>query len=116
MDLHDLTRDLNQKNDSKIVMLVADGLGGLSMTPTGLTELETAKTPNFAKGNQDVAPGCFRNDGKYVVCHHASHPSDIYAERHQLFRLPSTGHCPGSAPVLERFHGCPGMSGRGRSG
>ncbi len=47
MDLHDLTRELNQKNDSKIVMLVADGLGGLPMTPGGLTELETAKTPNL---------------------------------------------------------------------
>ena len=29
MDMHDLTRGLHQKNDSKIVMLVADGLGGL---------------------------------------------------------------------------------------
>jgi 2,3-bisphosphoglycerate-independent phosphoglycerate mutase len=48
MDLHDLTRDLQQKNDSKIVMLVADGLGGLPMQPGGLTELETAKTPNLA--------------------------------------------------------------------
>src|SRR6187551_2022000 len=47
MDLHDLTRELNQKNDSKIVMLVADGLGGLPITPGGLTELETAKTPNL---------------------------------------------------------------------
>ena len=29
MDTHDLTRKLQVKNDSKIVMLVADGLGGL---------------------------------------------------------------------------------------
>ena len=28
MDTHDLTRKLQVKNDSKIVMLVADGLGG----------------------------------------------------------------------------------------
>jgi 2,3-bisphosphoglycerate-independent phosphoglycerate mutase len=28
-------------------MLVADGLGGLPMTPGGLTELETARTPNL---------------------------------------------------------------------
>lgn len=47
MDLHDLTRELNQKNGSKIVMLVADGLGGLPVTPGGKTELETARTPNL---------------------------------------------------------------------
>lgn len=47
MDMHDLTAKLHEKNDSKIVMLVADGLGGLPMKPGGLTELETAKTPNL---------------------------------------------------------------------
>ena len=47
MDMHDLTRSLVQRNDSKIVMLVADGLGGLPLEPGGLTELETAKTPNL---------------------------------------------------------------------
>jgi 2,3-bisphosphoglycerate-independent phosphoglycerate mutase len=47
MDPHTLTRELHVKNDSKIVMLVADGLGGLPMTPGGKTELETAKTPNL---------------------------------------------------------------------
>lgn len=47
MDLHDLTRSLQQKNDSKIVLLVADGLGGLPLEPNGLTELETAKTPHL---------------------------------------------------------------------
>lgn len=45
--MHDLTRDLLVKNDSKIVMLVADGLGGLPMQPGGKTELETARTPNL---------------------------------------------------------------------
>src|SRR5512133_4177494 len=33
--------------NTKIVMLVMDGLGGLPMEPGGLTELETAKTPNM---------------------------------------------------------------------
>jgi 2,3-bisphosphoglycerate-independent phosphoglycerate mutase len=47
MDMHDLTRQLHVKNDSKIVMLVADGLGGLPQQPGGLTELETAATPNL---------------------------------------------------------------------
>lgn len=44
---HDLVRDLAEKNASKIVMLVADGLGGLPMEPGGRTELETAATPNL---------------------------------------------------------------------
>ncbi len=47
MNLHDLTRELQRKNESKIVMLVADGLGGLPQQPGGLTELESAKTPNL---------------------------------------------------------------------
>ncbi len=49
MDIHDLTRQLKVKNDSKIVMLVADGIGGLPLSPGGLTELETAHTPNLDK-------------------------------------------------------------------
>jgi len=47
MDIHELTRELHVKNNSKIVMLVADGLGGLPQTPGGKTELETANTPNL---------------------------------------------------------------------
>jgi len=46
-DIHDLTRQLHQKNESKIVMLVADGLGGLPISAGGKTELETARTPNM---------------------------------------------------------------------
>src|SRR6516165_4032087 len=47
MNLHELIHDLKEENDSKIVMLVADGLGGLPLEPGGLTELETARTPNL---------------------------------------------------------------------
>lgn len=71
MDLHALTRELHVKNNSKIVMLVADGLGGLPMTPGGKTELETANTPNLdalaAVGVQGasipVAPGIAPGSG-----------------------------------------------------
>ncbi len=47
MDPQQLTRELHVKNDSKIVMLVADGLGGLPQESGGKTELETARTPNL---------------------------------------------------------------------
>lgn len=47
MDIHSITRKLKESNKSKIVMLVADGLGGLPMSPAGKTELETANTPNM---------------------------------------------------------------------
>jgi 2,3-bisphosphoglycerate-independent phosphoglycerate mutase len=47
MNLHDLMRELREPNDSKIVLLVADGLGGLPKEPGGKTELETARTPNL---------------------------------------------------------------------
>jgi 2,3-bisphosphoglycerate-independent phosphoglycerate mutase len=45
MNLHDLMRDLREDNGAKIVLLVADGLGGLPLEPGGKTELETARTP-----------------------------------------------------------------------
>jgi 2,3-bisphosphoglycerate-independent phosphoglycerate mutase len=47
MTEHELVRELAEKNGSKIVMLVADGLGGLPIDPHGRTELETANTPNL---------------------------------------------------------------------
>lgn len=46
-DVHALTRQLQKQNASKIVLLVADGLGGLPLEPGGKTELETAQTPNL---------------------------------------------------------------------
>jgi 2,3-bisphosphoglycerate-independent phosphoglycerate mutase len=47
MDLHQLIRDLSEKNDTKIVLVVADGLGGLPLEMGGKTELESARTPNL---------------------------------------------------------------------
>jgi 2,3-bisphosphoglycerate-independent phosphoglycerate mutase len=47
MNLHDLMRELREDNGSKIVLLVADGLGGLPLEPGGKTELETARTPHL---------------------------------------------------------------------
>ncbi len=47
MDIQSLVRELKNPNDSKIVMLVADGLGGLPLESGGKTELEAADTPNL---------------------------------------------------------------------
>src|ERR1700730_17720099 len=47
MNFHQLLRDLKEPNASKIVLVVADGLGGLPLETGGKTELETAKTPNL---------------------------------------------------------------------
>ena len=71
MDIHDLTRSLHVTNDTKIVMLVADGLGGLPHTPDGPTELEAARTPNLDElatvgvqgGSIPVQPGISPGSG-----------------------------------------------------
>ncbi|MBC7224307.1 MAG: phosphoglycerate mutase, partial [Anaerolineae bacterium] len=42
-----LMRELHQPSPGKILLLVMDGLGGLPLEPGGLTELETAHTPNL---------------------------------------------------------------------
>jgi len=43
----DLISRLAHDTGGKILLLVMDGLGGLPRTPDGLTELETANTPNL---------------------------------------------------------------------
>lgn len=71
MDIHALIKPLLQKNDSKIVMYVGDGLGGLPQQPGGKTELETAATPNLDKlaaegvsgSSIPVAPGISPGSG-----------------------------------------------------
>src|SRR4030081_1470016 len=47
MNIHDLIRELREPSETKIVLLVADGLGGLPMEAGGKTELESARTPNL---------------------------------------------------------------------
>jgi 2,3-bisphosphoglycerate-independent phosphoglycerate mutase len=71
MDMHELTRELQVKNDTKIVMLVADGLGGLPLTSGGKTELESAQTPHLDElakrgvsgGSIPVKPGITPGSG-----------------------------------------------------
>jgi len=57
MNTHDLVRDLREPAKSKIVLLVADGLGGLPLEPGGMTELETASTPNLDAAARDGVSG-----------------------------------------------------------
>src|SRR5437660_2462700 len=47
MNIHELVAELRETNETKSVLLVADGLGGLPLEPGGKTELETARTPNL---------------------------------------------------------------------
>ncbi len=71
MSMHDLIRSLREPAKTKIVFLVADGLGGLPIEPGGKTELETARTPNLdalaAEGtvglSTPVAPGITPGSG-----------------------------------------------------
>lgn len=71
MDTHALTRQLFKKNDSKIVLYVGDGLGGLPQQAGGRTELETAQTPYLDRlaregvsgGSIPVAPGISPGSG-----------------------------------------------------
>jgi 2,3-bisphosphoglycerate-independent phosphoglycerate mutase len=57
MNTHDLIRDLCEPAQTKIVLLVADGLGGLPLEPGGRTELETASTPNLDACARDGVVG-----------------------------------------------------------
>jgi 2,3-bisphosphoglycerate-independent phosphoglycerate mutase len=44
-----LMKELTQSGNTKVVLLVMDGLGGLPKEPNGPTELEAASTPNLDK-------------------------------------------------------------------
>lgn len=70
MDLSDIAA-IAQPGDSKILLLVLDGLGGLPAEPGGKTALETARTPNLdalvSRGgcgvHTPVAPGITTGSG-----------------------------------------------------
>jgi 2,3-bisphosphoglycerate-independent phosphoglycerate mutase len=51
----DVIKHLAETAQTKIVLLVMDGLGGLPLTADGLTELETAQRPHL---NQLAKEGC----------------------------------------------------------
>src|SRR2546423_4751653 len=57
MKIHSLLRELREPNSTKIVLLVADGLGGLPLEPGGKTELETARTPNLDAAAREGVTG-----------------------------------------------------------
>jgi len=57
MNIHHLIQELREPSDTKIVLLVADGLGGLPLQPGGRTELETASTPNLDALARDGVTG-----------------------------------------------------------
>src|SRR6266700_3924127 len=71
MNIHELIAELREPADTKIVLLVADGLGGLPLEMGGKTELETARTPNLDALARDgvcglglpVAPGITPGSG-----------------------------------------------------
>ena len=61
MNLLELVRPLVVSNESKIVLLSLDGLGGLPRPETGRSELETARLPHLTGLAQEAACGLLRH-------------------------------------------------------
>ncbi len=57
MDLFPILKDLGQKGQGKILLVVLDGVGGLPLEPGGPTELEAAKTPHLDRLAEEGALG-----------------------------------------------------------
>src|SRR5512144_2096528 len=57
----DLIKPLVVPNDTKIVLLSSDGLGGLPRPETGKSELETARIPNLDRLASQGACGLLRH-------------------------------------------------------
>jgi 2,3-bisphosphoglycerate-independent phosphoglycerate mutase len=66
MDIN-LLSSLAADSDTKMVLLVIDGLGGLPHPDTGLTELETASTPNMDSLARDSACGLMHAVGPGIT-------------------------------------------------
>lgn len=67
MDLNFIT-ELVRPADTKIVLLVMDGLGGLPVAPGGQTELETAHTPHLDRLAQAGNCGLHYPAGPGITC------------------------------------------------
>ncbi|WP_018461313.1 2,3-bisphosphoglycerate-independent phosphoglycerate mutase [Thermus oshimai] len=57
MDLFPIFQELMQASESKILLVVLDGVGGLPLEPGGPTELEAARTPNLDRLAEESALG-----------------------------------------------------------
>jgi 2,3-bisphosphoglycerate-independent phosphoglycerate mutase len=57
MNIHDLIRELREPAATKIVLVVADGIGGLPLEAGGKTELETAAHPHLDECARDGVSG-----------------------------------------------------------
>ena len=88
-------QDLVEPAETKIVLLVMDGLGGLPVEPGGLTELETAYTPNLdllaVQGicglHQPIAPGVTPGSGPSHLALFGYDPSKYQVGRGVLSAL-----------------------------
>lgn len=68
MNQHDLARRLHLKTPSKIVLVVADGLGGLPINDGGRTELEAARTPNLDALAEQGTTGLLHPVSRGITC------------------------------------------------
>ena len=138
MNIHELIRELREPTTAKIVLLVADGLGGLPLEPGGKTELETARTPNLDACARDgvcglsipvlpgITPGSGPGPPRAVRLRPAantgsagasSRPSGInfsvgpkdVAIRGQLLHARRTARSPTAAPAGRRNEQCKAM-------
>ena len=95
MNRLDMYRAVSAKSDTKVVLLVMDGVGGLPREPGGTTELETAKTPNLDAvavrsvcGMADpVAPGITPGSGPGHLGLFGFNPAEVQIGRGVLAAL-----------------------------